>query len=113
ATPLGGIDALLSIVQMPKGVPVASVAIGKWAADNAGPLAAQSLAPGSAAPTARLLAPQILALGDAALAARLAAYRKRLADEVDERARRVAAQLKSDGPPKSGAWRPPGARAAS
>jgi len=31
ATPLGGLDALLSIVQMPKGVPVATVAIGKWA----------------------------------------------------------------------------------
>ncbi len=54
---------------MPKGVPVATVAIGKWGAANAG-----------------LLAAQILALGDAALAARLAAYRKRLADEVDERA---------------------------
>jgi len=39
---------------------------------------------------------------DAALAARLAAYRRRLADEVDERARRVAAQMKSGEPPKSG-----------
>ena len=82
---LQGVDSLYSIVQMPKGVPVATVAIGKWGAANAG-----------------LLAAQILALGDAAQAARLAAYRKRLADEVDERARRVAAQLKSGGPPKSG-----------
>jgi len=49
-----------------------------------------------------MLAAQILALGDAALAARLAAYRRRLADEVDERARRVAAQMKSGEPPKSG-----------
>ena len=35
ATPLGGLDALLSIAQMPKGVPVATVAIGKWGAANA------------------------------------------------------------------------------
>jgi len=80
STPLGGLDALLSIVQMPK---VATVAIGKWGAANAG-----------------LLAAQILAVGDPALAARIAAYRKRLANEVDERARKVAAQMKS--PPKSG-----------
>jgi phosphoribosylaminoimidazole carboxylase PurE protein len=85
ATPLGGLDALLSIVQMPKGVPVATVAIGKWGAANAGMLAAQ-----------------ILAVGDAALASRLAAYREKLADEVEERARRVAAQMKSGGAPKSG-----------
>lgn len=85
ATPLGGLDALLSIVQMPKGVPVATVAIGKWGAANAGMLAAQ-----------------ILAVGDAALASRLVAYRKKLADEVEERAQRVAAQMKSRGAPKSG-----------
>ena len=36
ATPLNGLDALLSIVQMPKGVPVATVAIGAWGAANAG-----------------------------------------------------------------------------
>src|SRR5690349_23092696 len=62
STSLNGLDALLSIVQMPKGVPVATVAIGSWGAGNAG-----------------LLAAQILALSDAALAERLAAYRKRLA----------------------------------
>jgi 5-(carboxyamino)imidazole ribonucleotide mutase len=78
ATPLNGMDALLSIVQMPKGVPVATVAIGPWGAANAG-----------------LLAAQILALGDAALAERLAVYRKRLAGEVDERARRVAERMRS------------------
>lgn len=78
ATPLNGMDALLSIVQMPKGVPVATVAIGSWGAANAG-----------------LLAAQILALGDAALAERLAVYRKRLAGEVDERARRVAERMRS------------------
>src|SRR5262245_29911265 len=69
ATPLGGLDALLSIAQMPKGVPVAAVAIGGWGAANAGMLAAQ-----------------ILAVGDAALASRLAAYREKLADEEIGRA---------------------------
>ena len=53
---LGGMDSLLSIVQMPRGIPVATVAIGN--AMNAG-----------------LLAAQILALSDEALAARLAAWR--------------------------------------
>ena len=80
ATPLGGMDALLSIVQMPRGVPVATVAIGAWGAGNAA-----------------ILAAQIIAVADPALRTRLAAYRKRLADEVDERARRVSEQLKSRG----------------
>jgi phosphoribosylaminoimidazole carboxylase PurE protein len=53
---LGGLDSLLSIVQMPRGIPVATVAIGN--AENAA-----------------LLAAAILALSDPALAARLAAYR--------------------------------------
>jgi 5-(carboxyamino)imidazole ribonucleotide mutase len=53
---LGGLDSLLSIVQMPRGIPVATVAIGN--AENAA-----------------LLAAAILALGDPALAERLAAYR--------------------------------------
>jgi phosphoribosylaminoimidazole carboxylase PurE protein len=53
---LGGMDSLLSIVQMPRGIPVATVAIGN--AMNAG-----------------LLAAQILALGDPALGARLTAWR--------------------------------------
>ena len=78
STSLGGLDALLSIVQMPKGVPVATVAIGSWGASNAG-----------------ILAAQILATGDAELRERLAQYRKRLADEVEERARRVQDKLKS------------------
>ena len=55
---LGGLDSLLSIVQMPRGVPVATVAIGN--AVNAG-----------------LLAAAILALGDEALATRLADWRSR------------------------------------
>jgi phosphoribosylaminoimidazole carboxylase PurE protein len=78
ATPLGGLDALLSIAQMPKGVPVATVAIGAWGAANAA-----------------ILAAQMLATGDPTVAERLAAYRKRLADEVEERARRVAEQMKA------------------
>jgi len=43
-SPLGGMDALYSIVQMPSGIPVATVAIGKAGARNAGVLAAQILA---------------------------------------------------------------------
>jgi 5-(carboxyamino)imidazole ribonucleotide mutase len=78
ATPLGGMDALLSIVQMPRGVPVATVAVGTWGAANAG-----------------ILAAQILAGADAALRERLAAYRRRLSDEVEERARRVAERMAS------------------
>ena len=80
STPLGGMDALLSIVQMPRGVPVATVAIGTWGASNAG-----------------ILAAQIIAVGDPALRARLVAYRRRLADEIAERARRVAERMKSRG----------------
>jgi phosphoribosylaminoimidazole carboxylase PurE protein len=78
STTLNGLDALLSIVQMPKGVPVATVAIGAWGAANAG-----------------ILAAQILASSDPAVAERLAAYRTRLSEEVDERARRVAEELKA------------------
>jgi 5-(carboxyamino)imidazole ribonucleotide mutase len=60
---LGGLDSLLSIVQMPKGIPVATVAIGN--AQNAG-----------------LLAAAILALSDEALASRLSAWRARLTQAV-------------------------------
>jgi phosphoribosylaminoimidazole carboxylase PurE protein len=78
STPLNGMDALLSIVQMPKGVPVATVAIGSWGAANAA-----------------ILAAQILAQSDAKLADRLADYRRALSSEVEERARRVAEKLKT------------------
>jgi len=77
SSPLNGLDALLSIAQMPKGVPVATVAVGKWGAANAG-----------------ILAAQILALSDARVRKRLAEYRKAMAAEVQQRSRRVAAQLK-------------------
>src|SRR6185295_18465789 len=66
---LNGLDALLSTVQMPPGVPVATVSIGKAGATNAGVLAAQ-----------------ILALGDNALADRLDAYKRGLADKVEKAA---------------------------
>ena len=77
STPLNGLDSLLSIAQMPKGVPVATVAVGKWGAANAG-----------------ILAAQILALSDARVRRRLAAFRKAMAAEVAQRSRRVASQLK-------------------
>jgi phosphoribosylamine---glycine ligase len=70
---LKGLDALLSTVQMPPGVPVATVSIGKPGATNAGVLAAQ-----------------MLALGDKALAGRLDDYKKRLAEKVEAAAARVA-----------------------
>jgi len=64
---LDGLDSLLSIVQMPAGVPVATLAIGKAGAANAG-----------------LLAASILALSDEALAGRLEAWRQRQTDGVAE-----------------------------
>lgn len=62
---LGGLDSLLSIVQMPGGVPVATFAIGEAGARNAA-----------------LHAAAILALGDPALAKRLEAWRQRQTDAV-------------------------------
>ena len=75
ATALAGIDALLSIVQMPKGIPVATVAIGEPGAVNAA-----------------LLAMQILATTDAALHAALTAWRAaRTQDVLDHPEPRPAA----------------------
>ena len=62
---LQGMDALLSIAQMPKGVPVGTLAIGEAGAGNAG-----------------LLAAMILALGDAKLAARVAKWREKQTSSV-------------------------------
>jgi 5-(carboxyamino)imidazole ribonucleotide mutase len=67
---MNGLDALLSTAQMPGGVPVACMALGKAGAKNAG-----------------LLAVAILALGDAGLARRLVAYRARMAREIDQKSR--------------------------
>jgi len=65
---LQGLDALLSTVQMPSGIPVATVAIGKTGAKNAG-----------------ILAAEILALTDKNIATALKEYRKKLAKVVEER----------------------------
>jgi phosphoribosylamine--glycine ligase len=73
SSPLLGLDALLSTVQMPPGVPVATVAVGKSGATNAGVLAAQ-----------------ILALADPELATRFDAYKAKLADKVEQAAERLA-----------------------
>lgn len=69
---LNGLDALLSTVQMPPGVPVATVSIGKPGATNAGVLAAE-----------------ILALADAGIAARLEQYKRTLAEKVEQAAERL------------------------
>ena len=65
---LSGLDSLYSIVQMPAGIPVGTLAIGKAGAVNAA-----------------LLAASVLALHDDALAMKLAAYRKAQTDAVAER----------------------------
>jgi phosphoribosylamine--glycine ligase len=70
---LKGLDALLSTVQMPPGVPVATVSIGKPGATNAGVLAAQ-----------------ILGVGDATMAKKVEAYKQKLADKVEAAAARLA-----------------------
>src|SRR3954471_1023858 len=71
---LKGLDALLSTVQMPPGVPVATVSIGKPGATNAAVLAAQ-----------------IIAVGDASVASRLEAYKQSLADKVEQAAEKLRA----------------------
>lgn len=70
---LAGIDALLSTVQMPPGIPVATVGIGKAGAKNAA-----------------ILAAEILALSDVKLSGRLAAYRADMAEEVKRADREIA-----------------------
>jgi phosphoribosylamine--glycine ligase len=69
---LKGLDALLSTVQMPPGVPVATVAIGKPGATNAGVLAAQ-----------------MIALERPAIAAKLVEYKKKLAEKVEAAAEKL------------------------
>ncbi len=63
--PLDGLDALYSTVQMPGGIPVATMAIGKAGAKNAG-----------------IFAVQILALGDDRLRAALKSYREKMAEDM-------------------------------
>src|SRR5258708_23502334 len=69
---LKGLDALLATVQMPPGVPVATMAIGKPGATNAG-----------------ILAAQILGVADKAIAKKLEEYKKKLADKVEAAAARL------------------------
>jgi 5-(carboxyamino)imidazole ribonucleotide mutase len=74
--PLGGLDALLATVQMPGGVPVATVAVG-----TSGPV------------NAALLAARVLALADPALAERLARFRRGLAEQVLKKDAALQAKL--------------------
>lgn len=78
ATGLNGLDALLATVQMPAGVPVATVAIGKAGAENAG-----------------ILAAQILATADPALARRLAKFKEDMASKVERKDATLQANLKA------------------
>ena len=71
---MGGMDSLLSMVQMPKGIPVACVAID--GADNAA-----------------ILAAQMLALSDEALAGKLRQFKQEMADEVMDKDEKVKAQF--------------------
>ena len=70
SSPLNGLDSLLATVQMPPGVPVATMGIGAAGAKNAA-----------------ILAAQILALSDDKLAQKLVEFKKEMADAVDESAR--------------------------
>ncbi len=72
SSPLQGFDSLLSTAQMPGGVSVATMAIGKAGAKNAG-----------------LLAVQILALGDARLTQKLDQYKKDMAKQVEAKNRKL------------------------
>lgn len=76
STSLNGMDSLLSTVQMPPGIPVATVSIGKWGATNAG-----------------ILAAQIIALGDATVAKKLDAHKEKLARGVEEKSKKLRAQF--------------------
>ncbi|HUK87286.1 MAG TPA: 5-(carboxyamino)imidazole ribonucleotide mutase [Terriglobales bacterium] len=73
---LQGLDSLLATVQMPAGIPVATVAIGKAGAANAG-----------------ILAAQMLALSDPALAKKLTAHKEKLARSVEEKSKKLKMTL--------------------
>ena len=76
STALNGLDSLLATVQMPAGIPVATVAIGKPGATNAG-----------------ILAAQILALSNASLAKKLSGHKEKLANSVEEKSRKLKITL--------------------
>lgn len=77
ATQMNGLDALLATVQMPAGVPVATVAVGKPGARNAG-----------------LLAVQILALSDAKLAEKLRKYKNALVESSREKNKKLQEKIR-------------------
>jgi 5-(carboxyamino)imidazole ribonucleotide mutase len=72
STSLQGMDSLLATVQMPAGIPVATVAIGKPGATNAG-----------------ILAAQIIGLADQSIAKKLAAHKEKLARGVEEKSKKL------------------------
>jgi 5-(carboxyamino)imidazole ribonucleotide mutase len=72
STPLNGMDSLLAIVQMPAGIPVATVAIGKPGATNAG-----------------ILAAQIMGLSSASVASKLKNLKEKLAKSVEEKSQKL------------------------
>jgi phosphoribosylaminoimidazole carboxylase PurE protein len=74
STSLNGMDSLLATVQMPAGIPVATVAIGKPGATNAG-----------------ILAAQILGVADSEIAKKLEAHKEKLAAGVEEKSRKLKA----------------------
>ena len=74
STSLQGLDSLLATVQMPAGIPVATVAIGRPGATNAG-----------------ILAAQMIGLGDGAVAKKLQAHKEKLAKSVEEKSKKLQA----------------------
>ena len=78
STSLLGLDSLLAMVQMPAGIPVATVAIGKPGATNAG-----------------ILAAQMIALSDVTIASKLDAYKQKLAHGVEAKSRKLKESRKS------------------
>jgi 5-(carboxyamino)imidazole ribonucleotide mutase len=77
STSLQGMDSLLATVQMPAGIPVATVAIGKAGATNAG-----------------ILAAQILGVADQGIAGKLASHKQKLARGVEEKSAKLKAVAK-------------------
>jgi 5-(carboxyamino)imidazole ribonucleotide mutase len=76
STALNGLDSLLATVQMPAGIPVATVAIGKAGATNAG-----------------ILAAQILGLSSVGISKKLSAHKENLANSVEEKSRKLKMTL--------------------
>ena len=77
STPLNGLDSLLATVQMPAGIPVATVAIGKPGATNAG-----------------ILAAQMIALADSSVEKKLENHKQNLAAGVEEKSKKLRSALK-------------------